>query len=50
MHQDFQVHALVGAGNADELANSIAGGALQLSPSEAAWLNLTEEALARSAQ
>lgn len=39
MHQDLQVHALVGAANADELADSIRGALTPLSDAEAAWLD-----------
>jgi len=40
MQQPLQVHALVGAANADELANSIAGAQTSLSATDVAWLDL----------
>lgn len=43
MNQPLTVHALVGAANRDELAASIAGAELQLTPAERDWLDLRSE-------
>jgi aryl-alcohol dehydrogenase-like predicted oxidoreductase len=43
MAQPLEVHALVGAANRDELASTIAGSELRLTPEEEAWLDLRAE-------
>jgi aryl-alcohol dehydrogenase-like predicted oxidoreductase len=48
MRQPLQVHALVGAANGDELANSIAGAETTLTQAEADWIDLKSERAAKA--